>query len=86
MPNKTLPDSSERQPEEFAAVLATDEPLFLVGGQAVNLWALYYRERTAGLADGWKRPNEAVIAALPAMRRKARRVTFGNLSFSSLRL
>jgi hypothetical protein len=50
MRNEPLPDSTERQPEEFAAVLATDEPLFLVGGQAVNLWALYYRERTAGLA------------------------------------
>ena len=50
MPRRTLPDSIERQPEEFAAVLATDAPLFLVGGQAVNLWALYYRERTAGLA------------------------------------
>jgi hypothetical protein len=31
-------------------VLATPEPLFLVGGQAVNLWALYYRERTIELA------------------------------------
>ena len=50
MPNETLPESIERQPEEFAAVLATGEPLFLVGGQAVNLWALYYHERTAGLA------------------------------------
>ena len=39
-----------RPPEDFAAVLACDEPLFLVGGQAVNLWALYYRERTADLA------------------------------------
>ena len=31
-------------------MLATPEPLFLVGGQAVNLWALYYRERTIELA------------------------------------
>ena len=50
MPNGKLPDSIERQPEDFAAVLATDDPLFLVGRQAVNLWALYYRERTADLA------------------------------------
>jgi hypothetical protein len=50
MPNEALPDSIARQPEEFAAVLATPTPLFLVGGQAVNLWALYYRERTTGLA------------------------------------
>ena len=35
--------------KDFAAVLATEEPLFLVGGQAVNLWALYYSERTVGL-------------------------------------
>ena len=31
-------------------MLATEKPLLLVGGQAVNLWALYYRERTAGFA------------------------------------
>jgi hypothetical protein len=29
--------------------LATTEPVLLVGGQAVNLWALYYRECTVGL-------------------------------------
>ncbi len=39
-----------RPPEDFAPVLASNEPLLLVGGQAVNLWALYYAERTAGLA------------------------------------
>ncbi len=30
-------------------MLATAKPLLLVGGQAVNLWALYYQERTTGL-------------------------------------
>jgi hypothetical protein len=30
--------TSSRRPDEFASVLALDEPLFLVGGQAVNLW------------------------------------------------
>ncbi len=39
-----------RPPDDFAPILASDEPLLLVGGQAVNLWALYYGERTAGLA------------------------------------
>lgn len=31
-------------------MLATPEPLLLVGGQAVNLWALYYRDRASDLA------------------------------------
>jgi len=30
-------------------MLATVKPLLLVGGQAVNLWALYYQDRTTGL-------------------------------------
>jgi hypothetical protein len=30
-------------------MLATAKPLLLVGGQAVNLWALYYHKRTAEL-------------------------------------
>ncbi len=30
-------------------MLATAKPLLLVGGQAINLWALYYHERTIGL-------------------------------------
>jgi hypothetical protein len=34
------------RPDEFVSVLALDEPLFLVGGQAVNLWALYYQAQT----------------------------------------
>jgi hypothetical protein len=42
-------DATPRPPEDFSPVLATKEPVLLVGGQAVNLWALYYRERTAGL-------------------------------------
>jgi hypothetical protein len=43
-------DSSPRPPEDFAPWLATKEPLLLVGGQAVNLWALYYEARTIELA------------------------------------
>lgn len=39
-----------RPPDDFAAHLATTEPVLLVGGQAVNLWALYYEKRTAELA------------------------------------
>ncbi len=35
---------------DFAALLATKEPVLLVGGQAVNLWALYYESRTIELA------------------------------------
>ena len=50
MPDHRIPDAIGRPPEDFAAVLAADEPLFLVGGQAVNLWALYYQDRTANLA------------------------------------
>ncbi|MGA2446632.1 MAG: hypothetical protein ABSG50_14520 [Opitutaceae bacterium] len=50
MPPSLPPDSGPRPPTDFAPVLATPEPLFLVGGQAVNLWALYYRERTIELA------------------------------------
>jgi hypothetical protein len=41
---------TSRPPADFAPALATPEPLFLVDGQAVNLWALYYRERTVELA------------------------------------
>ena len=43
-------DAEPRPPADFAPVLATDKPLLLVGGQAVNLWAMFYEERTAGLA------------------------------------
>lgn len=39
-----------RPPADFATVLESDEPLFLVGGQSVNLWALYYHERTHALS------------------------------------
>lgn len=31
-------------------MLAADEPLLIVGGQAVNLWALYYRDETKDFA------------------------------------
>jgi len=43
-------DAAPRPPGDFASVLATAEPLLLVGGQAVNLWALYYEDRTRDLA------------------------------------
>jgi hypothetical protein len=42
-------EAKPRPPADFAPMLATAKPLLLVGGQAVNLWALYYQERTAGL-------------------------------------
>jgi hypothetical protein len=43
-------DAEPRPPEDFAGLLATKEPVLLVGGQAVNLWALYYHPHTAELA------------------------------------
>lgn len=43
-------DAKPRPPGDFAPLLAAKEPLLLVGGQAVNLWALYYHDRTADLA------------------------------------
>lgn len=43
-------DAEPRPPADFAPVLATAKPLLLVGGQAVNLWAVYYLERTVELA------------------------------------
>lgn len=43
-------DATPRPPDDFARVFATPEPLLLVGGQAVNLWALYYADRTRDLA------------------------------------
>jgi hypothetical protein len=43
-------DAEPRPPADFASVLATKDPVLLVGGQAVNLWALYYEDRTADLA------------------------------------
>ncbi|HEY4301271.1 MAG TPA: hypothetical protein VGM73_10380 [Candidatus Didemnitutus sp.] len=46
-----LPSNAEpRPPEDFAPLLATKEPVLLVGGQAVNVWAMYYATRTATLA------------------------------------
>ncbi|MEX2381053.1 MAG: hypothetical protein WD490_01605 [Opitutales bacterium] len=41
---------SSQGPEAIASFLRTTNPLLLVGGQAVNLWALHYRERVADLA------------------------------------
>jgi hypothetical protein len=43
-------DSEPRAPEDFSSYLATKEPLLVVGGQAVNLWALFYSKATAELA------------------------------------
>lgn len=43
-------DAEPRPPRDFATLLATKTPVLLVGGQAVNLWALYYEEHTAALA------------------------------------
>lgn len=43
-------DAAPRPPEDFAPLLATQEPVLLVGGQAVNLWALYYGDRTVEMA------------------------------------
>lgn len=43
-------DAEPRPPEDFAPLLATAEPVFLVGGQAVNVWAMYYESRTTALA------------------------------------
>jgi len=42
-------ESSARPPDDFAQLLATKEPVLLVGGQAVNVWALYFHSRTNDL-------------------------------------
>ena len=42
-------NSLPRSPNEFASLLISDSPLLVVGGQAVNLWALYYYQYTAEL-------------------------------------
>ena len=39
-----------RGPEDLVDLLKTQDPVFLVGGQAVNLWALHYFERVTDLA------------------------------------
>lgn len=43
-------EAQPRSPEAFAPFLATKVPVLLVGGQAVNVWALYYEKRTRDLA------------------------------------
>jgi len=45
-----MPDTTPRPPEDYSRFLATEEPMLIVGGQAVNLWALYYHEATVELA------------------------------------
>ncbi len=37
------------QPKDFISILSTEEPLFIVGGQAVNIWAFYYYDYTSEL-------------------------------------
>ena len=44
-----LPDAEPRPPEDFTRFLATKDVPVVVGGQAVNLWAIYYRRATEGL-------------------------------------
>ena len=44
-----MKDYKARPPKDYSKFLATDEPVFVVGGQAVNLWALYYYDRTSDL-------------------------------------
>ena len=53
-------ESGPRPPGDFGRLLATKEPVLLVGGQAVNLWALYYRDRTADLAPFVSRDVEVL--------------------------
>lgn len=43
-------DATPRPPGDFADAFATPKPLLLVGGQAVNLWALYYLDPKSELA------------------------------------
>ena len=43
-------DAVPRPLEDFSRLFATPQPLLLVGGQAVNLWAIYYKDRTKDLA------------------------------------
>lgn len=43
-------DAAPRPPADFASALATAKPIMLVGGQAVNLWALYYHDRSMEFA------------------------------------
>lgn len=46
----TSPNAEPRPPEDYSRFLALNEPPLLVGGQAVNLWGLYYWSRSAELA------------------------------------
>lgn len=43
-------DAAPRPPEDFAGLLAAPDPLLVFGGQAVNLWALYFEKLTRHLA------------------------------------
>jgi hypothetical protein len=44
------PAAGSHGPDEFASYLRTSTPVLLVGGQAVNLWALYFGDHTKDLA------------------------------------
>jgi CRISPR/Cas system-associated endoribonuclease Cas2 len=58
-----MPQPSDAEPRpltDFASILATKEPVLLVGGQAVNLWAIYYESRTAELAPFVSRDVEVL--------------------------
>ncbi|MEO6875289.1 MAG: hypothetical protein ABI222_10765 [Opitutaceae bacterium] len=64
-------DSTPRSPGDFADILATKEPVVLVGGQAVNLWAIYYWEQTAELAPFTSRDAD-VLGDRETLRELAR--------------
>ncbi|MBX3751909.1 MAG: hypothetical protein KF897_17660 [Opitutaceae bacterium] len=53
-------ETNPRPPEDFARMLAAPEPLLLVGGQAVNLWALYYEDRVRDLAPFVSRDTDVL--------------------------
>src|SRR6478609_5351420 len=42
-------DAASRTPDAFGKGLNLPEPVLVVGGQAVNLWAGAYAEQTAGM-------------------------------------
>ena len=67
MPVHKMSDLIARPPQDFVSVLATEESLFLVGGQAVNLWALYYIERTSDLSPFVSRDLDVLGDRGPAL-------------------
>lgn len=67
-------DAADRSPEDFAKLLAADPPLLIVGGQAVNLWALYYGDRTRDLGPFVSRDADVLgdRATLERLAKRAR--------------